>query len=109
MKAIEQDVRNEANAAAENANKLPPENTAQPKAKSAVKASERLISESFRLAQSAQRLQMTRLPMQAKQMMLLAMSTMQKAQMMREWADKLYAQAQRVNESLGAYPAAEST
>lgn len=140
MKTIEQDVRNEANAAAEHANKLPPENAAQrkakyaqrvaaamepwhlallraqkyvvetyAKAKGAVKASERLISESTRLAQSAQRLQMTRLPMQAKQMMLLAMSTMQKAQMMREWADKLYAQAQKVNESLGAYPAAGST
>merc|ERR1719242_1031411 len=62
----------------------------------------------MRLAQSAQRLQMTSLPMQAKQMMLMAVSTMQKAQMMRQWADKLYAQAQKVNESLGAYPVAES-
>jgi len=139
MKAIEQDVRNEANAAAEYANKIPPETKAQrkakfaqrvaaamepwhlaglraqkyvaetyAKAKGAVKASQRLISESMRLAQSAQRLQMTSLPVQAKQMMLLAMSTMQKAQMMRKWADELYAQAQKVNDSLGAYPVAES-
>jgi len=139
MKTIEQDVKNEANAAAEYANKLPPETKVQrkdkfakrvaaamqpwhlaelraqkyvaetyAKAKSAVKASEQLISESMRLAQSAQRLQMTRLPVQAKQMMLFAVSTMQKAQMMRKWADELYAQAQKVNESLGAYPVAES-
>jgi len=140
MDAVEQDVRNEANAAAEIANKTPPETQAQrkakfakrvaaamqpwhlaqlraqkyvaetyAKAKSAVKASEHLISESMRLAQSAQRLQMTSLPVQAKQMMLLAMSTMQKAKLMREWADKLYAQAQKVNESLGTYPVLQST
>jgi len=140
MKTIEQDVRTEANAAAELANKLPPETKEQrknkfaqrvaiamepwhlgllrsqkyveetyAKSKSAVTASEKLISESFRLAQSAQRLQYTGLPLQAKQTMLLAMSTMQKAQMMRQWADKLYAQASKVNNSLGAYQAAMST
>jgi len=140
MDVIEQDVRHEANAAAEIANKTPPETPAQrkakfaqrvaaamepwhlaqlraqkytaetyAKAKSAVKASEHLISESMRLAQSAQRLQYNRLPMQAKQMMLLAMTTMQKAQLMRKWADKLYAQAQKVNESLGTYPVLQST
>jgi len=77
------------------------------KAKSAVSTAQRLADEAQRLASSAQRLQATGLTVQAKQTMLLAYSTMQNAGSMREWAQKLYAEAQKVNDSVGQYQLAE--
>mmetsp|Transcript_49280 Transcript_49280/g.86760 ORF Transcript_49280/g.86760 Transcript_49280/m.86760 type:complete len:327 (+) Transcript_49280:71-1051(+) len=77
------------------------------KAKSALESAQNLKEKAEGMAQTAQKMQDQRLGLQAQQMMSAAHGTMSQAENMRNWALKLWNQANDVNQGLGYYQLSE--
>jgi len=78
------------------------------KAKSAIATAQKLSDKAHKIAENAQALQAKGFGMQAQQQLMVAHSTMQQAANMKQWAWKLYKQANDLNNSLGHYQLSES-